>query len=94
MVEIRHLPHELQITMDSDIIGDVEKEEVISEAVFNYFGAHFMQKYLGPARAAAMTTTTTQGKTDADDDNSDSAEFGPDIDEDVLINEKTDFKKS
>ena len=42
-----------------------------------------------------MTATTTQGKTDADDDddNSDSAEFGPDIDEDVLIANKTKFER-
>ena len=42
-----------------------------------------------------MSATTTQGKTDADDgdDESDSAEFGPDIDKDVLINKKTEFKK-
>ena len=54
---------------------------MISDAVFNYFGAHFAQKYLGPAGAATMSATTTQGNTDADDDddNSDSAEFGPDI---------------
>ena len=41
-----------------------------------------------------MTATTTQGKTDADDndDDSDSAEFGPDIDEDALINEKPNLK--
>ena len=70
--------------MSSDILGDVEREEVISDVVFNYFGAHFAQKYLGPAGSAAMTATTAQGKTDADDndDDSDSPEFGLDIDED------------
>ena len=59
MVEIRHLPQELQITMGSDTLGDVEREEVISDAVFNYFGAHFAQKYLGPAGAAALSATIT-----------------------------------
>ena len=44
IVEIRHLPQELQITMGSDILGDVEREEVISDMVFNNFRAHFAQK--------------------------------------------------
>ena len=93
MVEVRHMPQELQITMGSDILGEVEREKVISDTVFNYFGAYFAQKYLGPARAAAMSATTTQGKEDADDDDDDSANFGPDIDKDALINEKNDFEK-
>ena len=74
----------------------MEKEEAILDAVFNYFGVHFVQKYLKPAGAAAMSASTTQGKEDADDDddNSDSAKFGLDIDEDALINEKKTILKS
>ena len=94
-VEVRHMPQELHVTLGSKILSGVEKKEEILDAVFNYFGAHFAQKYLGPAGATAMSATTNQGKEDADDDDddSDSAKFGPDIDEDALINEKNDFEK-
>ena len=82
--------------MGSAIIGDCEKEDIVSDADFNYFDAHFMQKYLGPARAAAMSATTIPGKTYADDgdDDSDSTEFGPDIDKDALTNKKPNLKNS
>ena len=85
------MPQELQITIGSKIIGDCEKKDIMSDAAFNYFVAHFVQKYLGPARAAAMSATKTLGKEDADDDDDNSAEFGPDVNEDAFMNEKKYF---
>ena len=68
---------------------------MVSDAVFNYFDAHFTRKYLEATKATAIAATTTQGKTDADDDddNSDSTEFGLDIDEEALIASKTNFER-
>ena len=55
MMEVQHLPQEIHIAMGDDTQGKVEREELISYCVFNYFA----WKFLGAPGATAMTAITT-----------------------------------
>ena len=60
-----------------------------------HFGEHFSQQWLGEEGLAALVHKSSQGKPNDDgDDDPDSAKVGPDIDEDELIAQKTEFERN
>ena len=71
-------------------------QEACADAFCNQFGAHFACQWLGEeGLAALLVNTSPQGMPDDDgDDDPNCTDVGPDIDEDELIAQKTEFEKN
>ena len=69
--------------------------EACTDALCNTFGSYFAHQILGEeGLAALLVNTSPQGKPDDDsDDDPDCTDVGPDIDEDELIAQKTEFER-
>ena len=68
--------------------------EACADVLCNTFGSHFAREYFGEeGLAALLVNNSPQGKPDDDsDDDPDDADVGPNVDEEELIAQKTEFE--
>ena len=93
---LQEYPTEIEITLGENIKGEVARSEAVTDSILGYLGAHFLHKFFGEAGAPAMMATSHIGKTnDTNDEDDDSyyVDFGSDVDEDALIEQKSKFEK-
>ena len=77
-----------------DYQDEDSQAEAYCDAMMHYRGSHFATKWLCAEGLAAMVNTSSQGKSDDEVvDDLDSVIVGPDIDENELIEQKTEFEK-
>ena len=94
-VEVSYNGNSIEIELGSDISDGDMAAEACAGALCNQFGSYFAHQILGEeGLAALLVNTSPQGKPDDDsDDDPDSAYVGPDVDEDELIAQKTEFER-
>ena len=87
---------EIEITLGENIKGEVARSEAVTDLILGFLGAYFLHKFFCEACAAAMMATSHKGKTNDtndEDDDSNYVDFGSDVDEDALIEQKSKFEK-
>ena len=94
MVEVKTDGDSIKVELGANITGSNAVQEAYADVFCAHFGEHFAKKWLGEEGLAALVGTSPQGKPDDDgDDDPDSVNIGPDIDENKLIEQKTEFEK-
>ena len=95
MVEVRVTGDSIEVELRANITEEDTIQEAYADVFCNEFGQHFAREWLGEEGLAALINTPTQGKPDDDgDDDPDSPNVGPDMDEDELIAQKTEFERN
>ena len=94
MVEVREGRDHVKGELGSNYQDEIAQSEAHADVLCHYFSSHFTTKWLGADRLAAGVTMSSQGKPDDDGvDDLDYVIIGPDIDENELIDQKTEFEK-
>ena len=85
---------DIDVCSGSNYQDEDSQAEAYCDAMMHYLGSHFTTKWFGAEGLAAMVSTSSQGKSDDEVvDDLDSVDVGPDIDENELIKQKTEFEK-
>ena len=94
-VQVRYDGESIEIELGADISEGYVAAEACADVMCNTFGSHFAREMLGEeGLAALLVDTSKQGKPDDDnDDDPDSTNVGPNVDEEELIAQKTEFEK-
>ena len=80
--------------MGEDISEGQTVAEACSDALCNTFGSHYARELLGEeGLATLLVDTSKQGKPDDDDDDDPGSTVGPNVDEEELIAQKTEFER-
>ena len=90
-VEVNYDGEAITIELGSDIKGDESAMEACVDALCNQLGSVCAHQVLEEG-LAALVNDSSQGKNDECDDDPDDADTGPDIDENKLIAQKTEFE--
>ena len=95
-VQVRYEGESIEIELDEGISEGYAAVEACADAFCNTFGSHYARELLGEeGLAALLVDTSKQGKPDDDnDDDPDSTNVGPNVDEEELIAQKTEFEKN
>ena len=94
-VQVRYDGESIEIELGEGISEEHAIAEACSDAFCNTFGSHYARELLGEeGLAALLVDTSKQGKPDDDDDyDPDSTSVGPNVDEEELIAQKTEFER-
>ena len=94
-VQVRYDGESIEIELGEGISEEHAIAEACSDAFCNTFGSHYARELLGEeGLAALLVDTSKQGKpNDDDDDDPDSTSVGPNVDEEELIAQKTEFER-
>ena len=94
MVEVREGKDFIDVCLGSDYQDKDYQAEAYCDAMMHYLGSQFTTKCFGTEGLAAMVNMSSQGKSDDEVvGDLDSVDIGPDIDENELIEQKTEFEK-
>ena len=90
-MEVRYDGKSTEIELGSNISDSNMVQEACADALCNQFWAYFARQWLGEeGLATLLVNTSPQGKPNDDsDDDPDSTDVGPNVDEDELIAQKT-----
>merc|ERR1711867_431744 len=85
----------IEVSFGEGISSEHAITEACSDAFCNTFRSHYTRELLGEeGLAALLVDTSKQGKPDDDDDDDpDSTSVGPNVDEEELIAQKTEFER-
>ena len=95
-MEVRYDGESIEIELGSDISEGHTAVEACTNILCITFGSYFAREILGEeGLAALLVNTSPQGKPDDDsDDDPNSTNVGPNVDEEELIAQKTEFKRN
>ena len=78
-----------------DQFGDNINDEIAAKASLHYLGKHYADKFFRQGQLEQLVMSALTGRNDGGcDDNCSEFVEGPDVDEDTLIEEKTEFEKT